>query len=319
MSERLPAWLRDRLRLPMVAAPMFLVSSPELVIATCRAGIVGAFPFPNARTTAELRDWLARVKGGLGADDAPYAANIMVHPTYPRLGEEIALVREFQPPIVIAALGNPRPIVEAVKPYGGIVLADVNSVAFARKAIKSGVDGLVLVTAGAGGHTGPMSPFAFIAEVRGFFDGVIALAGALTDGHALRAAEILGADLGVVGTPFIAAEESLAPESYRRMVVDCGFEDILLTDAFTGAKANFLLPSIRAQGLDPTQLKPRSVIDIGDPQAEVKAWKNIRSAGHGVGRITKVEPARAIVERYAADYRAAVEHSLRRPDWKAAR
>ncbi|MBN9531213.1 MAG: nitronate monooxygenase [Alphaproteobacteria bacterium] len=306
MTGRLPGPLASRLRLPLVAAPMFLVSGPDLVIAACRAGVIGSFPFPNARTAGDLRLWLDRLKTTLGPADAPWAANLMVHPTYARLDEEVALVEEYRPEIVITALGSPRRMVDVVRRYGGIVLADVNSPVFARKAIDAGVDGLVLVAAGAGGHTGPMSPFAFVAEVRRHFDGIIALAGSLATGRAVRAAQVLGADLGYVGTPFIAAEESLAPPAYREMLVAAGFDDILLTDAFTGVKANMLIPAIRAAGLDPAALRPKERVEIGDPQGATKAWKNIWSAGHGVGSITAIEPAAAIVERFARDYAAAV-------------
>ncbi len=311
MTRGLPAAITRRLRLPMVAAPMFLVSGPDLVLATCRAGIIGSFPFPNARSTADLRLWLDRLKAELGPDDAPWAANLMVHPTYARLDEEIALVAEYRPEIVITALGSPRRMVEVVHGYGGIVLADVNSPVFARKAVDAGVDGLVLVAAGAGGHTGPMSPFAFVAEVRRHFDGIVALAGSLATGRAVRAAEVLGADLGYVGTPFIAAEESLAPPAYRRMLVEAGFDDIVLTDAFTGVKANMLIPAIRAAGLDPAALRPKDRVEIGDPQGSTKAWKNIWSAGHGVGSITAVEGAAAIVDRFARDYDAVVAEGRR--------
>lgn len=311
MTGRLPAAISSRLRLPMVAAPMFLVSGPDLVLATCKAGIIGSFPFPNARSTADLRLWLDRLKEELGPRDAPWAANLMVHPTYARLDDEIALVAEYQPEIVITALGSPRRMVEVVHGYGGIVLADVNSTAFARKAVAAGVDGLVLVAAGAGGHTGPMSPFAFVAEVRGYFDGVVALAGSLATGRAVRAAQVLGADLGYVGTPFIAARESLAPPAYRQMLVQAGFDDILLTDAFTGVKANMLIPAIRAAGLDPAALRPKDRVEIGDPQGSTKAWKNIWSAGHGVGSVTAIEGAAAIVDRFARDYDAVVAEGRR--------
>lgn len=306
MTRRLPERIFRRLRLPLVAAPMFLVSGPDLVIAACKAGVIGSFPFPNARTAADLRLWLDRLKATLDEADAPWAANLMVHPTYARLPEEIALVEEYRPAIVITALGSPRRMTEVVHGYGGIVLADVNSPAFARKAVDAGVDGLVLVSAGAGGHTGPMSPFAFVAEVRRYFDGIIALAGSLATGRAIRAAEVLGADLGYVGTPFIAAEESLAPPAYREMLVAAGFDDILPTDAFTGVKANMLVPAIRAAGLDPAALRPKDRVEIGDPQASTKAWKNIWSAGHGVGSVTAIEPAATIIDRFARDYAAAV-------------
>lgn len=305
MSARLPDWLAGRLRLPLIAAPMFLVSGPDLVLACCRAGIVGSFPFPNARTGEMLRQWLDRVTAERLPDDAPYAVNLMVHPTYARLEEELALLAEYRPPIVITALGGPRRTVEVVHRYGGLVLADVNSLAFARKAATAGVDGLVLVSAGAGGHTGAMAGFAFLPAVRAFFDGILVLAGALTGGAGLRAAEVLGADLGYMGTPFIATEESVAMAGHKQMLVNCTFEDLLPTAAFTGVTANMLIPSIRAQGLDPSELKPKERVVIGDPQAETKAWKNIWSAGHGVGAITRIEPVAAIVDRLAAEYYAA--------------
>lgn len=317
MSKRLPSWLSERLRIPLIAAPMFLVSGPELVLACCRAGVIGSFPFPNARTEADLRSWLDRLQAELGDSDAPFAANMMVHPSYARLREEIALLDVYRPKIVITALGSPRRVLDVVHGYGGLVLADVNSLSFARKAAEAGVDGLVLVSSGAGGHTGAMSPFAFIAAVREFFDGIVVLAGAITNGRALRAAEILGADLGYAGTPFIAARESLAPDGYRGMLVASGFEDILLTDAITGVHANMLIPSIRAAGRDPAKLAPKPEINIGDPQAYSKPWKDIWSAGHGVGQVKAVEPAADIVARFVREYRDSVAEST--PQWRGAK
>ena len=317
MSTRLPSWLTDRLALPLVAAPMFLVSGPELVLAACRAGIVGAFPFPNGRTLADLRGWLELLGRELRDTDAPYAANMIVHPTYARLDNELALLREFKPKIVITALGGPIRVIEVVREYGGLVFADVNNVAFAHKAVAAGANGLVLVSSGAGGHTGELSAFAFLQAVREFYDGPIVLAGSIATGAAVRAVEVMGADLAYAGTPFIAAQESRATNAYKDMVVASTMADLIITDAFTGARASMLIPTIRAAGYDPKALPSGRKIDVGDPQAEYKAWKDIWSAGQGVGSVKSVEPAAAIVERIKREYQNAVEAP--RPAWRAIR
>jgi nitronate monooxygenase len=315
MTSRLPCWLTDRLVLPVVAAPMFLVSGPELVLAACRAGIVGAFPFPNARTVSDLRGWLELLSRELRDTDAPYAANMIVHPTYGRLDDELALLREFKPKIVITALGGPIRVIEVVRGYDGLVFADVNSIAFARKAIIAGVDGVVLVSSGAGGHTGELSAFAFLQAVRELYNGPVVLAGAIATGAAVRAAEVMGADIVYVGTPFIAAQESRAVDAYKDMVVASTAADLIVTDAFTGARASMLIPAIRAAGHDPAKLSPRRKIEIGDPHAETKAWRDIWSAGQGVGAIKAVEPAATIVARIACEYQKAVAAPL--PRWRA--
>jgi nitronate monooxygenase len=315
VSARLPSWLTERLALPLIAAPMFLVSGPELVLAACRAGVIGAFPFPNGRTLGDLRSWLELLDRELRDTDAPYAANMIVHPTYARLNDELALLREFKPKIVITALGGPIRVVEVVREYGGLVLADVNSIPFARKAVTAGVNGLVLVSSGAGGHTGELSAFAFLQMVREFYDGPVVLAGCIATGAAVRAAEVLGADLVYAGTPFIAAKESLAADAYKDMVVASTVADLVITDAFTGARASMLIPTIRAAGHDPAALPEKRMVDVGDPQAEYKAWKNIWSAGQGVGSIKAVEPAAAIIERMTREYQDAVAAPL--PTWRA--
>jgi nitronate monooxygenase len=308
------AELRATLRLPVVCAPMFLVSGPELVIAACRAGVVGSFPAPNARDIGIFEEWLERITRELASfeDSAPptattvWAQNLVVHRTYSRLEQELKLVHKYRPPIVITALGSPSRVVEAVHDYGGLVIADVNSVEFARKAAAAGVDGLALVSAGAGGHTGHMAGFALVPAVREFFDGVLILAGAIGDGRAVRAAEVLGAELSYVGTRFIAAEESLAFDAYKQMVVDAEFSDLVLSNSFTGAHAYYLRPSIEAAGLDPDRLAHRdSGMDLSGSETKVKAWKDIWSAGQGVGTVHEVEPVAAIVERMAAEYEAA--------------
>jgi nitronate monooxygenase len=304
--------LRAGLCLPLIAAPMFLVSGPELVLAACRAGIIGAFPAPNARTLATLDEWLARIvaehaaMGPAGA--GPWALNLVTHSSYDRLAGELELVDRYQPPLVITALGSPAPAVARVHRYGGKVFADVSTLPFARKAAAAGADGLVLVCAGAGGHTGALSPFAFVSAVREFFDGAIVLAGSISNGEAVRAAELLGADLAYAGTPFIAAQESLAPPAYREMLVRGSADDLVLTRAFTGASASYLRESIVAAGLDPDALVDKDRMDLSGAHGPAKAWKNIWSAGQGVGTIHAVEPAAAIVERYRAGYAAALQH-----------
>jgi nitronate monooxygenase len=301
--DRLGA-LRSRLALPLIAAPMFLVSGPDLVLAACRARIIGSFPFPNARTLEVLEQWLERITAELAADAtaAPWAANLVVHSSYDRLRPELELVSRFRPPLVITALGSPARVVDAVHAYGGKVFADVSTLSFARKAAAAGVDGLVLVCAGAGGHTGSISHFAFLPAVREFFDGIIVLAGSISDGYALRAAEVLGADLAYMGTPFIATPESLASDVYRQMVVDATLEDLITTSAFTGANASYLRARIERAGIDPTTLKPKTAMDLSGSATKVKAWKDIWSAGQGLGTIHAVVPAAELIARMQREY-----------------
>jgi len=304
------------MRIPLVAAPMFLVSGPELVVAACRAGIAGSFPAPNARSLETLEAWLRTVVEGhaVASVDAPgkvgpWALNLVTHSSYDRLPVELELVDRYRPPLVITALGSPATVVPRVHAYGGAVFADVSSLAFARKAAATGVDGLVLVCAGAGGHTGKVSPFAFVQAVREFYDGIIVLGGSIGHGGAVRAVELLGADLAYAGTPFIVAEESLAAQEYRDMVVRASFEDLVLTKTFTGADAWYLRESIVTAGLDPDALVGKDKMDWSNSQGQLKAWKNIWSAGQGVNHIHAVEPVAAIVDRYAAEYAEA----LRKP------
>jgi nitronate monooxygenase len=299
-------WLR-RLRLPVIAAPMFLLSGPDLVIAAARAGIVGAFPTLNARTPEILRAWLARITRELAAGEGrpglPWAANVIAHSSNRRLDPDVDLLVEHRPPMVISALGSPRRIVERVHGYGGLVVADVNSIAFARKAADTGVDGLLLVASGAGGHTGDISAFAFVETVRTFWRGTLILSGGISTGRAVRAATELGADLVSMGTRFICSRESLAVAEYKRMVIASGVEDIIRTDAFTGAWANMLRPSIVRAGLDPDRLQPKGRLDVtDDPAGEHTAWRDIWSAGHGVGTIQCEQSVAEIVEDLARDF-----------------
>lgn len=305
--------LKSRLRLPVAAAPMFLVSGPDLVMAARRAGIMASFPFPNARDLDTLDAWLDRICADGSEELAPFAANMLTHSSYGRFDAELELVRRHRPEVVITALGGPRRVVEAVHDYGGLVFADVNSVPFAKKAIDQGADGLVLVASGAGGHTGPMAGFAFVAAVRRFFDGPIVLGGGIGDGRAVRAAEILGADLAYVGTRFIAAQESLASEEYRSMVAAAEFEDLVLSDKLTGASAYYLRASLERMGINAAD-GSSSGPDFADSENQVKAWRDVWSAGHGVGSVTAAEPIATIVERMEHEYRAA----CRTPEHRAA-
>lgn len=301
--------LFSNLRLPAMAAPMFLVSGPDLVVASCKAGIVGTFPTPNARTAEILEAWLEDITIRLAGDEsaAPWAANLVVHRSNTRLADDLALVKKYKAPLIITALGSPKEIVEEVHAYGGLVFADVNSVAFARKAAAAGVDGLVLVAAGAGGHTGQMTGFSFVPAVREFFDGPIVLGGGLMDGRGIRAAEVLGADFAYLGTRFIAAEESLASADYKHMLTEVTADDLVPTRAVTGVLANWLRPTLERAGYDVAMLEEKPNIDFTDPQGEARRWANVWSAGQGVGAVKEVEPVAAIVKWLEEDYRAAMK------------
>jgi len=302
------AGLVERITLPVIAAPMFLVSGVELVNATRRSGVIGSLPFPNARTTAILDDWLGqicRTKDDAGRALAPVAANMITHSSYDRLQDELALLRVHKPDIVITALGGPQPVLDIVHDYSGLVFADVNSIDFARKAAALGVDGLVLICSGAGGHTGKISPFAFVTAVREFFDGIIVLGGGIATGGAVRATEILGADFAYMGTGFIAAEESMAVDAYRQMVIDATFNDLVASSAFTGARAYYLRQSLEAAGYDLDQLGKKDGPDFAKSQNSIKAWRDLWSAGHGVGSVHAVEPTAQIIARLRDEYVAA--------------
>lgn len=304
--------IKSRLALPVIAAPMFLVSGPELVIAASKAGVVGAFPTLNARPLEELEHWMARITRELsafatdGGRPAPWAANLIVHRSNARAADDLALVLKYRPEIVITALGSPSSVIEAVHGYGGLVFADVNSVAYARKAAATGVDGLVLVAAGAGGHTGPVTPFSFVPAVREFFHGAIVLGGGIVDGRGVRAAEILGADFAYIGTRFIATHESLASAAYKQMLIDANEEDIILTAHFTGVPAHYLRPSVVRAGLDPAALGVRAEkrfdSRIAGGEAEIKAWRDIWSAGQGVRAIKSVLGVADLVAELKVQY-----------------
>lgn len=306
------------LRLPIVAAPMFLVSGPDLVLAACEAGIIGSFPTPNCRTVAELDEWMTRIARGLdaaraaGRAPAPWAANLVTHSTNARLPEDLAMVAKHRPSLVITALGSPAPAVEVVHGYGGRIYADVGSVKLARKAAEAGVDGLALLTAGAGGHTGHLSPFAFVSAVREFFDGTIVLSGGIADGVGVAGAIAAGADLVYMGTRFLASDESMAPVAYKDMVVAHGVDDLIVSAAITGTPASWLRPSIVACGLDPDNLEPpaggRNYDSSNGPQ---KRWKDVWAAGQGMGVIHATSPVAEIVADLEAQFEAAVARFTR--------
>src|SRR5262245_9958018 len=266
----LPAALQSRLRLPLIAAPMFLVSGPALVSAACRAGVIAAFPTANCRTLAELEAWLAdmgedlkRAADESGRAPAPLCPNLIVHRSNPRVADDLGVVLRHRVEMVITSVGSPEPVMQPLKDVGCLVLADVASVRHAEKAVAAGVDGLVLLTAGAGGQTGWVNPFAFVRAVRTFWDGIVVMAGGMADGQAVAAAQTLGCDLAYMGTKFIATRESLAKDAYKRMLVQSQLDDVLLTRAFTGLQSNLLRPSVAAAGLDPDDLPMRGAIDIG--------------------------------------------------------
>ena len=316
--SRLPAALLERLSLPVIAAPMFLVSGPALVEAACRSGIIGALPAANARTSEILDEWLGGLTAALARANepriGPWAVNLVAHRSNARLQADLALCVRHRAPIVITALGGPQAIVEAVHGYGGLVFADVNTPEFAAKAASWGVDGLVLVCAGAGGHTGQIAAPAFVASVREFFDGILVVAGAMSDGAAVRSAQILGADLVHMGTRFIATDESMAVPDFKQMLVDSSSRDIVCTNAITGAWANKLRPSLVRAGLDPDNLTPRkSGFDLSGGEEQTKAWKDLWSAGQGVGQIKAIEPVRRVVERLQTEYAQALDAELADP------
>ena len=307
MTERAvtrPAWI-DALTVPVVAAPMFLVSGPDLVIAASRAGAVGSFPAPNCRTLDELDAWLGTIGDAL--PDEPWALNLVTHRTNARLAEDLRLVAEHQPPVVITALGSPKPVIETVHAYGGVVIADVVTLGLARKAIAAGVDGLACVSAGAGGHTGFLSPFAFVSAVRREFDGIVTIGGGISDGFGVAGAIAAGADLVYMGTSFLATAESLATPEYKQMVVDHEVDDLVVSDGITGTPASWLRPSLVANGLDPDHLVHEGGRSYDATQSPAKRWKDVWAAGQGLGAVTAVEPAADVVARLADEYDQALE------------
>jgi len=298
----IPASLQKGLKLPVIAAPMFLVSGPDLVVEACNAGIIGTFPSLNQRTTEGYREWLKDIKTRLKPDAAAFGVNHIVHPTNPRLMADMMVSVEEQVPLIITSLGAVRDVVEAVHGYGGVVFHDIANVRHARKAAEAGVDGLILVANGAGGHAGIINPFALINEVRSFFDGTIILSGCLSTGQDIAGAITLGADFAYMGTRFINTTEAMAQDAYKAMIVDSGASDITYTAAVSGIPANFLTPSLIENGIDPKTL-PDHKLDMAD---EAKAWKTVWSAGQGAGSVHDVVPAAELVGRLAREFDAAL-------------
>jgi len=312
---RLPLILQ-RLRIPVIGAPMFIVSNPKLVIAQCTAGIVGSFPALNARPASLLDEWLHEISEALAAWDrdhperpaAPFAVNQIVHRSNDRLDHDMEVCAKWKAPIVISSLGARVEINDAVHGWGGITLHDVIDDRFARKAVEKGADGVIAVAAGAGGHAGRWSPFALIQEIRLWFDGPLILSGAIANGGAVLAAEAAGADLAYVGSPFIATEEANAPDAYKQAIVDSGAADIVYTDLFTGVHGNYLRSSIANSGLDPDNLVglDPTVMKFGsEGSAKAKAWRDIWGSGQGIGVIDRIRPAADYVDRLAEEYAAA--------------
>ncbi len=304
----LPAQLQHRLRLPLIAAPMFRVSGPDLVIAACRAGVIGSFPAANCRTTDELDGWLSRFGEELTPTDAPFCPNLIVR--HAALDEHLDCVRRHRVEMVITSVGSPAPVVEALSGTECVVLADVPSIRHARRAIDVGADGLILLTAGAGGQTGWANGFGFARAVRDFFDGPIVLAGGISDGHALFAATALGCDLAYMGTKFIAAAESMAPPAYKEMLTASELDDVVLTSAITGLPTNMLRPSLVAAGLDPDTLPDRlsreQAADLyGAGASGPNRWRDLWSAGHSVSGVDDVVTVAELVERTAAEFASA--------------
>jgi nitronate monooxygenase len=305
----------SRLELPVVGAPLFIISNPRLIIEQCKAGIVGAMPALNARPAAQLDEWLAEITETLAAWDrdhpeqpaAPFAVNQIVHRTNDRLEHDVAVCAKYRVPIVITSLGARPEINAAVQAWGGVVLHDVINVAFARKAIEKGANGLVAVAAGAGGHAGTTSPFALVEEIREWFDGPLALAGAIATGRGVLAAQAMGADLAYIGSAFIATDEARAAEAYKRAVVDGAADDIVYSNLFTGVHGNYLKCSIRNAGLDPDRLAPSdpSKMDFGGGEGAKKAWKDIWGSGQGIGAVKAIVPAAQLVARLKQEYREA--------------
>jgi nitronate monooxygenase len=312
----LPPVLRDRLRLPLIGSPLFIISTPDLVIAQCKAGIVGSFPALNARPASLLDEWLHRITEELAAWDrdhpdtpsAPFAVNHIVHKTNDRLEHDLEASCKWKAPIVITSLGAREDVNKAVHESGGVVLHDVITNAFARKAVEKGADGLIPVAAGAGGHAGRLSPFALVQEIREWFDGPIALSGSIANGHAILGAQAMGADLAYAGSMFIATQEANADPAYKQMIVESSADDIVYSNLFTGVHGNYLAPSIVAAGLDPNALPESdpSKMNFGSGgNQKSKAWRDIWGCGQGIGAVKEVPTVAELVARLSSEYEEA--------------
>ncbi len=318
LKKSIPETWWNQLKLPVISAPMFLVSGTELVKNCCLNGVIGSFPAPNARPIEVLDQWMGQLNDELeearaldpNRKIAPWAMNMVVHSSYSRLQEEVTLIKKHKPQLVITSLGSPKLVVDIVHEYGGLVFSDVSDLKFAKKAAEAGVDGLILVASGAGGHAGQINSFAFVDMVRNFWDGIIVLAGSISTGKGILAAQAAGADLAYMGTRFIVATESMANDEYREMLVESTQEDIILTDAFSGVMCNMLKPSIKKAGLDPDTLVKKDQVNFDSMQRDTnaKAWRDIWSAGHGVGAINKIESVAEIINCLEGEYKVALQN-----------
>lgn len=326
----IPAQLKEKLSLPAIAAPMFLASGPKLVIETCKSGIAGTFPALNQRTSEGFESWLQEISGALadyeqatGNTAAPYGVNLIVHKSNARLQADLELCVKYKVPLIITSLGAASEVVEAIHSYGGLVFHDVINARFARKAVAAGADGLICVTGGAGGHAGTRNPFALLAEIRAFYDGCVLLAGCISTGQDIAAAQMMGADLAYMGTRFINTDESLVNDAYRQMIIDSGPEDIIYTPKVSGVPASFMRASLVEAGIDPNDLRPKETIDYGsdlavdadnDKEKNTKkkgAWADIWSAGQGVAAIHDVQPVAKLINQMKQEYQQACEQYQR--------
>lgn len=310
---RPPVPFRNRLRLPVVGAPLFLISNPDLVLAQCKAGVVGSFPSLNARPLAQLDEWLDRLTSDLAAWDAahpeapsaPYAVNLIVHKSNQRLEEDLALCVKWKAPIVITSLGAREDVNQAVRGYGGITLHDVIHNVYAHKAIEKGATGLIAVAAGAGGHAGTLSPFALVSEIREWFSGIVAVSGSIATGASILGALAMGGDLAYIGSAFIATDEANATAAYKQMIVDSGASDIVYTNLFTGIHGNYLKESVRNAGLDPDNLAAGDPKTMNFGKGEFKAWRDVWGSGQGIGAVKATVPAGELVARLAREFEEA--------------
>ncbi len=301
----IPSTFKDRLKLPAIAAPMFLVSGPDLVVETCQAGVIGTFPALNQRTSEGYSEWLAEIQSRLDLtpDAAPYGVNLIVHKSNTRLDADLQVSKDHKVPLIITSLGAVKEVVDEIHSYGGVVYHDVTNMRHARKAAAAGVDGLIAVCAGAGGHAGRLNPFAMIAEIREFYTGTIILSGAISSGEQIAAARLMGADLGYLGTRFVATAESMAVQKYKTMILECDASDIEYTPNISGVHASFLRPSLIAAGLDPDNLAPHGELEMNE---EAKIWKTLWSAGHGTGTVHDIPTTAELCKRLIDEYRAAM-------------
>ena len=293
--------ISKNLKLPVIVAPMFLISNPNMIIECCKNGVIGSFPALNQRTSDGFETWLKQITGELTENDAPFAVNLIVNPVNKRLEDDLKLCIQYKVPIIITSLGIKPDLIDAVHSYGGLVYHDITTIKHAKKAVNAGVDGIIAVAAGAGGHAGTLNPFALVNEIREFFDGTLILAGSISNGRNIRAAQIMGADFAYMGTRFINTEESAANNEYKEMINTSSAADIIYTAAVSGVPANFMAQSLEKAGIN-SDNKDNEKSSLKDLNDEAKAWKNIWSAGHGVGTIKNVTTTKALIQNLKNEY-----------------